>query len=110
MRLRERLAQLPGGRAHIDPDPSLRAFLEALGQAGDHHQFLSAFYFDVKRALLTALEDYQRACDPLYDAPTIYELRGIIPELREQIDWANGALLESRLDLATARRVDEWRA
>lgn len=110
VRLRDRLTQLPGGHDTIAPDPALTSFLEALSHAGDHHQFLAAFYFDVKRALLIALEDYQRACDPLYDAPTIYELRGIIPEVREQIEWANQALLESRLDTTTARSVDAWRA
>jgi hypothetical protein len=110
MRLRERLAQLPGGRDKIDPDPALQAFLDALGRAGDHHQFLAGLYFEVKRSLLIALEDFARESDPLYDAPTIYELKGVIPELREQLDWANAALLESRLDLPTARKVETWRA
>ena len=110
IRLRDRLAQLPGGHDRIDPDPALQSFLDALGRAGDHHQFLAGLYFEVKRSLLVALEDFARSSDPLYDAPTIYELHGIIPEVREQIDWANGMLLESRLDLTTARGVESWRA
>ncbi len=109
VRLHERFNQLPGAGSGIEPSAELKEFLHALGQADDHHGFLAAFYFDVKRALLIALEDYVVACDPLYDAPTLYELRGIIPELRQQIDWANQALLESRLDLTTGRRVEEWR-
>lgn len=109
VRLHERFNQLPGSGSGIEPSAELKVFLNALGQADDHHCFLAAFYFDVKRALLIALEDYVAACDPLYDAPTLYELRGIIPELRQQIDWANHALLESRLDLTTGRRVEEWR-
>jgi hypothetical protein len=52
MRLRERLAQLPGGRDRIDPDPALQSFLDALGRAGDHHQFLAGLYLEVKRSLL----------------------------------------------------------
>lgn len=110
LRLRDRLNQLPGTRGPIEPEPDIQTFLEQLGAADDHHCFLSAFYFDVKRAMLVALEDYLLDCDPLYDAPTIYELRGIVPELREQLEWANAALLESRLDLPTAKCVAKWRA
>ncbi len=109
LRLYDRFNQLPGSSNGIEPSAELKEFLTCLGQADDHHCFLSGFYFDVKRSLLVAMEDYLRACDPLYDAPTIYELRGIIPELREQIDWANQALLESRLDVATGERVAQWR-
>ena len=103
LRLRDRLNHLPGTRGPIEAGAELQGFLRRIGAADDHHCFLSAFYFEIKRALLIALEEYVRECDPLYDAPTIYELRGIVPELREQIDWANGALLESRLDLETGR-------
>lgn len=110
LRLRDRMNQLPGTRGPIEADPDVQTFLERLGAADDHDCFLSAFYFDVKRAMLSTLEDYLMACDPLYDAPTIYELKGIIPELREQIAWANATLLESRLDVPTARRVTHWRA
>lgn len=109
LRLYERFSQLPGASSGIEATPGLKEFLQRLGQADDHHCFLAGFYFEVKRALVAALEEYQHACDPLYDAPTIYELRGILPELREQIAWANGALLESRLDLATGQRVLAWR-
>jgi|GEM_PF-309080 len=109
VRLHERFNQLPGSANAIEPSAELKEFLTRLGQADDHHCFLSAFYLDVKRALVIAVEDYVGACDPLYDAPTIYELRGILPELRQQIDWANQTLLESRLDLATGKRVAEWR-
>jgi hypothetical protein len=109
VRLHERFNQLPGAGSGIEPSAELKEFLNRLGQADDHHCFLAAFYFDVKRAILVALEDYVYACDPLYDAPTLYELRGILPELRQQIDWANQALLESRLDLTTDGRVEEWR-
>lgn len=110
LRLRDRLNQLPGTRGPIEAGPELQAFLERVGAADDHHCFLAALFFDIKRAMLGALEDYIRECDPLYDAPTIYELRGIVPELREQIGWANAALLESRLDLETGQRVQTWRA
>lgn len=109
LRLRDRLNQLPGTRGPIEATPEISDFLDRLGAADDHHCFLSAFYFDVKRAMLIALEDYMQVCDPLYDAPTIYELRGIIPELREQLAWANQVLLESRLDMPTAQRVNTWR-
>jgi hypothetical protein len=110
VRLNDRFNQLPGSGRGIEASDELKDFLNRLGAADDHHCFLAGFYFEVKRALLIALEDYQHACDPLYDAPTIYELRGIIPEVRDQIEWANTALLESRLDLVTGRRVREWRS
>ena len=78
LRLRDRFYHLPSSRGSIEPTDELREFLERLGAADDHHCFLSAYYFDVKRAILAYLEDYLRECDPIYDAPTIYELRGIL--------------------------------
>jgi len=110
VRLHARFDQLPGASNGIEPSAELKEFLQRLGQADDHYCFLAAFYFDVKRAIATALEEYMLACDPLYDAPTLYELRGILPELRQQIEWATQALLESRLDLTTGRRVAAWRS
>jgi hypothetical protein len=110
IRLRDRLHHLPGSRGPIEADNELKEFLNRLGGADDHNSFLSAFYFDVKRAVLNALEVYLLECDPVYDAPTIYELKGIIPELREQIEWANRVLLESRLDTKIADRVGRWRS
>jgi hypothetical protein len=109
VRLRDRFHHLPGSRGSIEPTDELKEFLNRLGRADDHHCFLSAFYFDVKRALLNALEVYLLECDPIYDAPTIYELKGIIPELRQQIEWAKGVLLESRLDTKIADHVEKWR-
>ena len=108
-RLYDRFTQLPGASSGIEPAPDLREFLDRIGRADDHHCFLAGFYFEIKNALVIALEAYQRASDPIYDAPTIYELRGILPEMRAQIDWANEALLESRLDVETGRRMEVWR-
>jgi hypothetical protein len=108
-RLHERFSQLPGASSGIEPAPALREFLDRMSRADDHHCFLAGFYFEVKRGLVTALEDYRQRCDPLYDAPTLYELNGIIPEIRAQIDWANEALLESRLALESGKRVGLWR-
>src|SRR5687767_1987235 len=52
LRLRDRLNHLPGTRGPIESGDELLSFLERLGAADDHHCFLAAFYFDVKRALL----------------------------------------------------------
>lgn len=108
-RLHARFGQLPGASSGIEPVPALREFLDRISRADDYQCFLAGFYFEVKAALVVALEDYKRRCDPLYDAPTLYELNGIIPEIRAHIDWANGVLLEGRLSLESGQRIELWR-
>jgi hypothetical protein len=105
-RLHSRFGHLPGASSGIEPLPDLHEFLDRFSRADDHHCFLAGYYFEVKSALVVALEEYRRRCDPLYDAPTLYELNGIIPEVRAHIDWANAiATVSAILTVMSARKM-----
>jgi hypothetical protein len=108
-RLRERLRELPGGTAEISPNLSLAKFFEAIGAADSPESFLSAFYFEIKRDLLQAYQEYRDHGDPIFDAPTIYVLETIIPEKQRQLEWAASLLHHVKFDPALYSTVTRWR-
>jgi len=108
-RLHERLQELPGGTAEIAPDPSLVEFINAVGAADSPESFLSAFYFEIKRDLLQAYQDYKSLCDPIFDAPAIYILETLIPEKQRQLDWAAGLLQQIKFNTGLMPWVTRWR-
>ncbi|HET7558342.1 MAG TPA: DUF455 family protein [Limnochordia bacterium] len=107
--LRERLAELRGGRLHAAPDAPLRAALQAALHAPGPYAFLVGAYFGLKRELLAAYKLHLAGTDPLLDAPTVRVLRRIIPEEEAQLAWAEhgcDALCTSDAERAAALR---WR-
>jgi hypothetical protein len=108
-RLRERLKELPGGTAEIAPLPALVKFIEAISAADSAESFLSAFYFEIKRDLVQAYQDYCDLCDPIFDAPTTYILEGIISEKQRQLRWAADLLQHVKFNPALVARVEHWR-
>jgi len=108
-RLRERLRELPGGRAEIAANPVLAKFIETVGAADGAENFLSAFYFEIKRDLLRAYQDYRDYCDPIFDAPTIYILENIITEKQRQLEWAANLLQQVKFNSELFASVNRWR-
>jgi len=108
-RWRERLRELPGGMAEIAPSPALAKFIAAIGAADSAESFLSAFYFDLKRDLLQAYQDYRDHCDPIFDAPTIYILEGMIPEKQRQLEWAASLLQHAKFNPELFAQIKRWR-
>jgi hypothetical protein len=108
-RLRERLRELPGGTAEIAPPPAVVKFIATIGAADSVESFLSAFYFELKRDLLQAYQDYRDLCDPIFDAPTIYILENMIPEKKRQLDWAANLLQHVKFDSALFAATNCWR-
>jgi uncharacterized ferritin-like protein (DUF455 family) len=108
-RLRERLRELPGGSAEIAPSPALAQFIAAVGAADSAESFLSAFYFDIKRDLLHGYQDYRDHCDPIFDAPTIYILEGLISEKQRQLEWAASLLQHAKFNPELFAQIKRWR-
>jgi hypothetical protein len=91
-RLRERMEELPGGVGRVEADPQIAAFLERIGPADHGGAFVSALFHQIFPALDRAYRVYQEKCDAVFDAPTLYVLRGILAEKRDQLDWARAFL------------------
>lgn len=108
-RLYERLQELPGGTAEITPQPAHIKFIDAIGAAEGAESFLSAFYFEIKRDLLQAYQDYRDLCDPIYDAPTVYILETLIPEKQQQLLWAANLLQPVKFNPPLVAQVARWR-
>jgi hypothetical protein len=108
-RLRERLRELPGGTAEISSHPALAKFFQAIGAADSPESFLSAFYFEIKRDLLQAYQEYRDLCDPIFDAPTIYMLETIIPEKQRQLEWVANLLQHIKFNPELSLAVSRWR-
>jgi uncharacterized ferritin-like protein (DUF455 family) len=88
----------------------LAKFFETTGAADSPESFLSAFYFEIKRDLLQAYQEYRAQCDPIFDAPTIYALEGIIPEKQRQLDWAANLLQHVKFNPELYAAATRWRA
>jgi len=108
-RLRERLRELPGGTSEIAANPALVKFIEAVGAADSPESFLSAFYFEIKRDLRQAYQEYRDHCDLIFDAPTIYILESIISEKQRQLEWAANFLQHVKFNANLFAQVRRWR-
>lgn len=90
-----------------DPDRALgggpAAVAQALASAPSDLAFLAGMYQGVKRALLNAYEAYLADTYAVYDAPTVAALHMMLPTLRAQLAWADGALRDL-IDTGAKRR------
>jgi hypothetical protein len=87
--LQERLQSLRGGLAGPSLDPALVAFVQLTADAPDVYAYLRGAYLVLKQSLLDHYEETYAACDPAANAYDRRMLKRIIPEIREQIEWAH---------------------
>ena len=90
-----------------DPDRAIgggpAAVAQALASAPSDLAFLAGMYRGVKRVLLNAYEAYLADTYAVYDAPTVAALHMMLPTLRAQLAWADGALRDL-IDTGAKRR------
>ncbi len=86
--IRERLQLLRGGHPEANIDPSLERWVETVMDAPDQYAFIRGSYLTLKKALLECYQETLDHCDPSANAADIYLIKRIIPEIREQIQWA----------------------
>jgi len=90
--LQERLSFLRGGLAGPSLDPSLVAFVELTQRAPDEFAYIRGAFQVLKPALLELYERMLGECDPSANAYDARLLQRLIPEIREQIEWAETVL------------------
>lgn len=85
--IRQRVLELRYPRVDVDHegDQSLLAVLAQLPSTDGDAEFLAGVYRVVKPALLSAVEGYLNASDPLDDAPSHRSLNVVVNELRAEL-------------------------
>jgi uncharacterized ferritin-like protein (DUF455 family) len=102
--IRERLQFLRGGKSEVNVDPSLAAWSDAALHAPNQWAYLKGAYVVQKAALLEFYLETYHLCDPSANAADRALIRRILPEIEEQIAWANEVLaLDPNPDKST-----EW--
>ncbi len=109
-RLRERWEELPGGNGELPPPPAVRDFLLAIGPADHGASFVGALFHRVLPALARAYRTYQERCDTVYDAPTLYVLRGVLAEKDALIEWGRRFLEQNPLGGAVEAQAALYRS
>lgn len=90
--IKDRLMFLRGGRSEVNIDPSLAAWVDASLHAPDQWFFLRGSYLSIKKALLEFYRTCYDMADPSANAADRSLLRRLIPEIEEQIEWAEHVL------------------
>lgn len=103
-RLRERLAEIPGGTGAVRPSPKLKCFLTEVGRADSGRGFVHALLHQVMPALARAYLRYEEQCDEVFDAPTLYFLRINRTEIEDTLIWGRQFLATQ--PLAIERELD----
>lgn len=76
-RLRERVAEFPGGKPDAEVSPALEAVANRALHAPSFDDALDAIYHHLLRALVRAYVEHVQAAHPVHDAPTIALLHEI---------------------------------
>ncbi len=85
--LRQRVLELRFPRVDVDVnvDKALMAVLAKLPSTQSDAEFLAGVYRVIKPDVLSALERYLKQSDPLDDSPSHRAMRGIVAELKEEL-------------------------
>lgn len=92
--LRQRVAEMrepPLGLEEV-PHEALKVFFDEIESAPTTTGFLSGFYAFACANLIHAIEQYQQATHPLFDAPTRRILRSALLELKDMHQWGQSAI------------------
>jgi hypothetical protein len=79
---------------HFSAEVAGRRVIEVVCAAPAIADLFQSGVVQVNRALVTAIEDYLRRNEGVYDLPSVPHLEATRAELREQIGWAERALSE----------------
>jgi len=86
-RLRERVAQFPGGKPDAPVSPRLEQVANTVLLAPSFHDALDGIYEILLKALLTAYGEYSTHAHPVHDAPTIALLHEINQIKSQEFLW-----------------------
>lgn len=86
--IRERLGFLRGGKSSVSLEPSLIKFVELVMHAPDEYAFIRGSYGVLKAELLELYKETLDLADESANAYDVRMLRRIIPEIEEQLEWA----------------------
>src|SRR5690606_1495352 len=90
--IRDRLMFLRGGKSEVNVDPSLAAWVDSALHAPDQWSYIRGHYLGVKQALLEFYRESLQLADPSANAADRALLKRLIPEIQEQIEWAEEVL------------------
>lgn len=93
--LMDRLRYLRGGNPDASVDPALKKAVDTALHAPDTDSYIMGAYMVVKKQLKTFYESFLEECDPVANAFDVRMVRRILPELEEQIEWAEEKLKEN---------------
>ncbi len=93
--LMDRLRYLRGGNPDASVDPALRKAVDTALHAPDPESYIMGAYMVLKKALKEFYQHLLEECDPVANAFDIRMVRRILPELEEQIEWAEERLREN---------------
>ena len=111
--LRARVAEMrhPPHNFDRDPDPELAAWMAEALCSEDTVELLSGIYGVVLPALLEAERRHGAETNPLFDHPTRRQMRFIIQEQEEMLEWGRQSLAAlTEDDEEAAARAEVWRA
>lgn len=87
-----RLELLRGGHSGANVDPLLEQWLSVFLDAPNQYAFIRGSYLVLKKSLLDFYRETLERCDTAANALDVHLIKRIIPEIQEQIKWANGVL------------------
>lgn len=87
--IRERLGFLRGGKSSVSLEPSLIRFVDLVMNAPDEYAFIRGSYGVLKSSLLDLYKDTLESADGSANAYDVRMLKRIIPEIEEQLEWAD---------------------
>lgn len=90
--IRDRLMFLRGGKSEVNVDPSFSAWVEASLHAPDQWSYLRGEYLVLKKALLEFYQESLALADRSANAADCSLFKRLIPEIEEQIAWAEETL------------------
>ncbi len=108
LRARIPTMRTPARLLDISPDTALDRLLLEVGHAEDLTELLAGAYAVVKKELCTAYRWHLETTNHVADFPTVRELRIILQEEEEQVEWAVDALEEMLTTDTERERVVEW--
>ncbi len=86
-RLRERVAQFPGGKPEAPVSPRLEQLANTVLLAPGVQDALDGIYEILLKAMITAYGDYSRQAHPVHDAPTVALLHEINQIKSQEFLW-----------------------
>ncbi|HEX6970683.1 MAG TPA: hypothetical protein VF234_00485 [Limnochordia bacterium] len=110
--LRERIATLRVARRQVDepPDERLVALMDEAARAADTVELFAGIHLVIKAALIESYRWHLETTNHVADFPTVRELKIILQEEEEQMDWVHDAWPELCDTPQKRERAEAWMA